>query len=473
MRMRIITLILLFALNTLPASAQDRQLPVDQTQIQLSFAPVVKRVAPAVVNIHTERVVKRRVRSPFAGDPFFAPFFNDRLFGGRMRERVENTLGSGVIVSSDGLVVTNAHVIGDSDQIEVQLNDGRQYTAELALKDDPSDIALLRIKADEDLPFVPLEPSEDLAVGDLVIAIGNPFGVGQTVTSGIVSATARAASNINDFNFFIQTDAAINPGNSGGPLLSLRGGVVGINTAIFSRSGGSLGIGFSVPSEMVAAVIAAEKSGQVSSYGVIRPWFGATGQDLTPDLAQSFNLKRAQGVVLTHIHPKGPAADAGLKIGDIVLSINGRPIKESGELKFRLSTIPLGQSFDLQAIRDGQKREFKVKAVAPVEDPARDETTLEGAHIFNGVRVLNVSPAVEVEFGLVNQDEGVVISGMTARSPASRLGVLEGDGIIAINGKEIKNVKHLAKVLKSQEHTRNWEITLRRNGQDRRILFRG
>jgi len=259
------------------AFAQERITPNSRDQLVLSYSSVVKKVSPAVVNIYTKRVVTRSY-SPFGGDPFFEQFFGNSFgMGGLNRQQVESSLGSGVIVDAGGVVVTNAHVIKGAQEISVVLNDGREFDAELAIKDDRSDLAVLRMKTKgEDLPFATLKPSENLEVGDIVIAVGNPFGVGQTVTSGIISALARSSLNINDFNFFIQTDAAINPGNSGGPLVSMDGGVIGINTAIYSRSGGSLGIGFAIPSEMVQTVIAAEKTGQ-RNISVARPWIGASG----------------------------------------------------------------------------------------------------------------------------------------------------------------------------------------------------
>jgi serine protease Do len=274
--------------------------PDSRAAIQMSFAPVVKKVAPAVVNIYTKRVVTQRL-SPFMDDPFFRQFFGNAFQlnrGGVTRDRVENALGSGVIASADGLVVTNAHVIKGADEIQVVLPDGREFDAHVTLTDAPSDLALLRISAPgEKLPFVTLKPSENMEVGDLVLAIGNPFGVGQTVTSGIISALARSSLNIENFNFFIQTDAAINPGNSGGPLVAMDGSVIGINTAIFSQSGGSLGIGFAIPSEMVATVVAAEKNGQAGDGGVVRAWLGVTTQAVTPEIAESLGFKTPHGIM--------------------------------------------------------------------------------------------------------------------------------------------------------------------------------
>jgi len=266
-----------------PALAENPKIvPAGRNQVNLSFAPLVKQVAPAVVNIYTKRTVTRSAH-PFINDPFFQQFFGGNLApdlgGGLTRKQVEGALGSGVIIDADGIVVTNAHVIRGADEISIVLSDGREFPATLSLKDDHSDLAILRVDTDgEKLPAARLRSSEDMEVGDLVLAVGNPFGVGQTVTSGIVSALSRSSLNISDYNFFIQTDAAVNPGNSGGPLVAMDGGVVGINTAIYSQSGGSLGIGFAIPSEMVQTVVAAEANGQGGERGVLRP---VAGCDIT------------------------------------------------------------------------------------------------------------------------------------------------------------------------------------------------
>ena len=290
------------------AYTQSRQVPSDRTQVQLSYSPLVKQVAPSVVNIYTKRVVTRNV-SPFGGDPFFEQFFGGG-FSGLNQRQVESSLGTGLIVGSEGVLVTNAHVVKGAQEISVVLQDGREFDAKVSLSDDKTDLAILRVDAEgERLPTATLKPSENLEVGDIVLAIGNPFGVGQTVTSGIVSALARSSLDINDFNFFIQTDAAINPGNSGGPLVAMDGSVIGLNTAIYSRSGGSLGIGFAIPSEMVQQVIAAEKSGATNA-SALRPWIGVSGQSVTRDIASSLGLSKPRGVLVAQMHKESPARKA-------------------------------------------------------------------------------------------------------------------------------------------------------------------
>lgn len=457
-----------------PALADVREVPQSKQQIQLSYAPLVKQTAPAVVNIYTKRTVARAV-SPFFNDPFFSQLFGGGNFGGRMRKQVESALGSGVILESDGLVVTNSHVINDAEEITVVLADGREFDAELSLKDEASDLALLRIDTKgEALPAVKLKPSETLEVGDLVLAIGNPFGVGQTVTSGIVSAQGRSSLNINDFNFFIQTDAAINPGNSGGALVALDGGVVGINTAIYSRSGGSMGLGFAIPSEMVASVVAAEKAGQTSKAGIVRPWLGGGFQNLTSDIAGSLGLDRPHGSLITAIHPASPMQKAGLKVGDVITSVNGNIIQDSGELKFRMATVPLGQDADFEVIRPDQgsadqRLSVKVRAMQPPDDPPRNEAILTGSHIFNGISVGNMNPAVAVELGLVNEEEGVVVLSVPKRGRAVRV-ISPGDILLRINGQDIKQVQDVEKAMLLGKGS--LDLTMKSNGRVQRIVLR-
>ncbi len=462
----------------MPAFAQSQSVvPQSREDIRLSFAPVVKQVAPAVVNIYVQRRVQQRVASPFMGDPFFERFFGrdffERGLGGGMREQIRNSLGSGFIIDEDGLIVTNAHVIDRSDEIIVQLSDGRQYDAQISLIDEPSDIALLRIapRGDEVLPSLSIAPSESLEVGDIVLAIGNPFGVGQTVTSGIVSALSRAASDINDFNFFIQTDAAINPGNSGGPLVSLDGSVVGVNTAIFSRDGGSMGIGFAVPSEMVASVIAADKAGQTNARGIVRPWIGMEGQSVTQDVADSLDLDAVRGVIISKIHPKGPAKDAGLEQGDIIMAINGRDIRSAESLKFRFATLAIGEVIRLSYLRDGKLRETSFKAIAPIEEPKRNTTLLTGRNPLAGLSVVNVSPAIEEELSLKHQEEGVVVFETREEPRRYSIALRKGDGIMAVNGEAVVSVDHLVKLLKRFDGEGRWTLTIQRDGRTQRILL--
>lgn len=448
--------------------AQDT-VPTSQAQVQLSFAPVVKKVSPAVVNIYTKRVVTQ-MANPFINDPFFAPFFGHQQGLGIPRQRLESSLGSGVIVEPDGLVVTNAHVVKNSQETTLILSDGREYDAKIALIDEASDIALLRIDAKgEKLPYATFQSSETLEVGDLVIAIGNPFGVGQTVTSGIVSALARSSLNVSDFNFFIQTDAAINPGNSGGPLVSMAGEIVGINSAIYSKDGGSLGIGFAIPSEMVTTIIAAEKAGQVDpTHGVKRPWVGVSVQDVTPDIANSLGLERPLGALISGLHESSPAREAGLEPGDVVTAVDGKAVRDAAELKFRLGMVPLGQSAKLEYVRKGEKLSTDMKTILPPDKPDRDTTVLKGNHPLSGLTVENLNPAAAYDLG-IREDKGVVIKKLARNSQISNV-VRPGDIILGVNDQSVKTVAELVEVLKKPY--RGWQIFLSNNGQQRQIVIR-
>lgn len=453
------------------AFAQDRIVPETPEQVTMSFAPVVKKTSPAVVNIYTKRVVEQRL-SPFMADPMFERFFGDLGARGLSRQQVESSLGSGVIVEGNGLIVTNAHVVKDAQEIMVVLADRREFDAKVSLIDEKSDLAILRVDTKgELLPSATLKPSEQMQVGDIVIAIGNPFGVGQTVTSGIVSALARSTLNINDFNFFIQTDAAINPGNSGGPLVAIDGGVVGINSAIYSRSGGSLGIGFAIPSEMVATVIAAEKSGNHAK-GVTRTWVGFNGQQVTADIADSLGLNRPTGVLITSIHPESPLLKEGMEVGDVVSKINGKEVHDTAELKFRLATLPIGDEAKLEVLRKGKAIDFTVKAIAPPDSPARDALTINGNNPLSGASVANINPAVGVELNLPGDAKGVVVTDVSNDRTASRL-LQPGDIITAINGTDISSVKTLRAALDTAEKKQgSFALVIDRGGQKTQIVIR-
>ncbi|MCC6598649.1 MAG: Do family serine endopeptidase [Alphaproteobacteria bacterium] len=460
-----------FVFRAAPAGAQGRELPQSKTQIQLSFAPLVKMTAPAVVNIYTKRTVSKSIRNPFMGDPFFAPFFRQDLFRGQMRQQIESALGSGTIVDPAGLVVTNAHVVRDAEEITVVLADGREFDATLALRDDASDLALLRVEPGvEKLPFVRLTPSETLEVGDLVLAIGNPFGMGQTVTSGIISAQGRSSLDINDYSFFIQTDAAINPGNSGGPLVALDGGVVGINTAIYSRSGGSLGIGFAIPSEMVASVIAAEKAGLSGASGITRPWLGVSAQNITPDIGDSLGLKSPHGALITTLHEASPFKKAGIRVGDVITSIEGRVIRDAAEMKFRMAMVPLGKTAKVEILRQKKPETLEVKAIMPPDDPPRNQKLLGGNHLLSGATIANLNPAVATQLGIEDSQEGVVVLDIERNAPAVAL-VSVGSRLLEINGQTVNTVGDVEKALKASAG-RGIALVTETAGRIRKIILR-
>lgn len=470
-----ITFILFLTALSVSSARAESQIPRSTEQIKLSFSPVVKKAAPSVVNIYTSRIVQGR-RHPFANDPFFGPFFRDFGMGSGISRRIENSLGSGFIARPNGLIVTNAHVIENADEISVILQDGREFDAEISLVDKGSDIALIQIVApnrrDMNLPYLSFHPSDALEVGDLVLAIGNPFGVGQSVTSGIISALARSTTDINDFNFFIQTDAAINPGNSGGPLVNLHGNVVGLNTAIYSRDGGSSGIGFAIPSEMVEAVLHAHDAGQRGENGLLRPWSGFTGQDITADIASSLGLDRPSGVIVKSVQSDSPASKAGLRQGDLITAINGRKIVNNAELNFRLATLKPDTNIRLDIMRQDRAEYVNFKLITPPEIPARELKRLSGQHPLNGVEIVNISPAVAHEIGLPDMStKGVIITEVARGSVASRLGFGRGDIIREINGRGFETTKELAQFL-TQTSARGWSLKIERNGRIRSVYFR-
>jgi serine protease Do len=431
------------------AIATEREIPASHQQLMLSYAPLVKKAAPAVVNIYTNRKIKEI--SPLMGDPFFRQFFGGNL----VREREVSSLGSGVIVDSAGLVMTNNHVVKNSDEIKVVLSDRREYEAEIILADPTTDLALLKLKnVTGELPKLELADSDGIEVGDIVLAIGNPFGVGQTVTSGIVSALARTTVGITDYQFFIQTDAAINPGNSGGALLDMNGKLLGINTAIYSRTGSSNGIGFAIPSNMVATVLHNQKGGKV-----VRPWFGAALQPVTQDVADSIGLDTPRGALVKDTYPGSPAARAGLKKGDVILAFDGKETPDAQSLKFRIATSPLHHEATLNILRNGKRESLSLSLEAPPETPARDLTRIEGRSPLSGAVVANLSPALASEIGF-HEYSGVVILKIVPQSKAGIIGFAQQDIILAVNNQKIASVNQLKTAL--SKPVRNWIISFKR-----------
>jgi len=445
-------------------AAADDAVPQSKAQIALTFAPLVKQAAPAVVNIYTKTVIKERPLSPFFDDPFFQQFFGGQALP---RERVQSSLGSGVIVRPDGLIVTNNHVIAGADEIRVVLHDGREFPARVIAADDKFDIGILKIDPKgEKLPTLELKDSDEINVGDLVLAIGDPFGVGQTVTMGIISALARTNVGIGDYGYYIQTDAAINPGNSGGALISTDGKLVGINTAIYSKSGGNIGIGFAIPSNMVARVLDAEASGGK----LVQPWIGVSGEAVTADIATSMGLPHPGGVVVKQIYPNGPADHAGIKPGDVIIGINGRDVADPGGLRFRLATLKVGASAKVEYVRRGQQQDAPVDLIAAPEQPPRQETVLKGKQPLVGAVIANLSPAVSDELG-IGDWQGVVILKLQRGSFADqRLGLEPGDILIKINGDAVGSVDDVVAALAKPTDT--WALTVSRNGQVKTIEVR-
>jgi Do/DeqQ family serine protease len=444
------------------AVAQDKTLPQSRTEMQLSFAPLVKQTAGAVVNVYAERVVQRL--NPFAGDPFFEQFFGQRMPN---RSEKQSSLGSGVIVSHNGLVVTNNHVIQGADDIKIALADGREFPCEVLLKDESIDLAVLKIKAKEEFPVLPIGNSDVVDVGDLVLAIGNPFGVGQTVTSGIVSGLARNQVTTGDVGFFIQTDASINPGNSGGALMNMNGQLIGINTAIFSRGGGSNGIGFAIPANLVKVFLAAAEAGKKSFE---RPYVGATFQPVTSEVAEALGLKAARGALVVGVAEGGPADKAGLKPGEVITAVNGIAVEHPDALWYRLTTAGLGNTATLSIQQNGGERQISMALNSAPETVPRDEKLVEGRNPFAGLRVANLSPKLAVEVNLPADKTGVVVTEAVRGSPAARLGFQPGDIMIAINGDPVPSTKALLKIIDGNPSV--WRVEIERGGQRIRQFFR-
>ena len=458
-----------------------RAAPQDMNEVRLSFAPVAREAAPAVVNVYASRLVQRQARSPMMNDPFFRRFFGDdgQDFGGRPNmppERMQSALGSGVIVSADGVVVTNNHVIEGADEVRVALTDRREYEAEIVLRDPRTDLAVLRVEgSDAPLPFLALGDPDALEVGDLVLAIGNPFGIGQTVTSGIISALARSSVGISDFQSFIQTDAAINPGNSGGALVDMAGRLIGINTAIYSRSGGSNGIGFAIPTDLVRAVV----EGAVEGGTLRRPYLGAQFQAVTPDLADAMGLQRPEGALVAELRSGMAAERAGLEPGDIVVAVNGAPIVDAGSLDYRLATLRIGETAKVEFLRGTERFTSDVSLEAAPERPAREERLLSGDHPFDGLTVVNLSPAVAEELSIPEASEGdVVVTSVAPDSVGARIGIRRGDVLVAVNGERILDTEDAARF--DQVGRDGWVLALERGGRlvqtriggQRRRMFR-
>jgi Do/DeqQ family serine protease len=458
MRSPILSIALAAALiSATGALAQERSVPDSRAQVQLSFAAVVKQASPAVVNVYGARVERRAQH--LGMDDFMRRFFGDGG-PGMPQDRVQRSLGSGVIVDPAGFVVTNHHVIEGMTEVKVALADRREFEAEIVLRDPRTDLAVLRLKGQPKVHALELGDSEALEVGDLVLAIGNPFGVGQTVTQGIVSALARTQVGVTDYQFFIQTDAAINPGNSGGALVDVNGKVVGINTAIFSRSGGSHGIGFAIPSSMVRSVVASARDG---SRTVRRPWLGARLQNVTPEIAETMGMERPTGVLVAATMDRSPAADAGLKRGDVILSVDGQEVDNPEAFGYRFSLKGISGETNLTIMRAGARNTVPVRLSTPPETRPREPTKIRSRSPLAGATLVNSSPAVADELQLDISGDGAVIWEIDNGSLAQRVGFQKGDMVMAINGDRTSSSREVEKIVRAGAQV--WEITISRGGR--------
>jgi len=446
-----LSVLALLVLALLPLFANAQRLPQSQTEIDLTFAPLVREASPAVVNVFTERMVSNRV------SPMEQMFFGNAI----PKQRRQNSLGSGVIVGTDGVIVTNNHVIEGADTYRVVLSDRREYPAELVLADERTDLAVLKIDTEGAvLPVLPYADTRAAQVGDLVLAIGNPFGVGQTVTSGIISATARTDVGISDYAFFLQTDAAVNPGNSGGALVNTKGELVGVNTAIFSRSGGSNGIGFAIPAEMVKRVVDAA----MNEGTFVRPWLGLAAQSVSYDIAKAQGLDRPVGVMVTEVYDDGPADEAGLRRGDLVTAIDGREVFDEKGLKFLAAVRSPGEEAALTVLRGGKTQNIGVIVAPPPGASEADVVLLEGRTAFSGARVVELSPRLAEENGLdpFQKGSGIYVYSVMRRSIARNF-FRPGDIVRSVNGVQTKTVDELKSAL--DEGASSWDIEIERNGR--------
>lgn len=418
------------------------RVPAQIQETSKAFSEIVGAVSPAVVNISSTKTVRKQ-QAPFDELFDFLHPFPD----GRSKRWKEQSLGSGVIVTSDGYIVTNNHVIEKADDVRVIFVDKRSYRAKIVGSDPKTDIAIIKIETNN-LPVLPWGDSDGLQVGEFVLAIGNPFGLSNTVTMGIISAIGRTDVGIADYENFIQTDAAINPGNSGGPLVNMKGEIIGINTAIFSKTGGYQGIGFAVPSNMVKGVI-----DQLIKKGkVVRGWMGVTIQELTPEIAQKFGMKTADGVLITDIAKGGPAHNAGLMRGDVILEFDGKTIKDASLLRNMVAQSEINKQIKLKIFRQGQEmslvvtvKELPSDGVQMIPSSYSGEDINTGSNALSGITVMDINPATAKQLRIEGDEKGVVIVKIQPGSLAEESGIRKGDVIQEIDRQRVNNLNDFNK----------------------------
>jgi len=439
-----------FGMATLlcPISATDARITPVQTSVPASFSQLVKKARPSVVYISTVKVMKgmRGFHHPFGGpsdpnDPF-REFF-DQFFGGQgPRNFKQRSLGSGIIINKEGYILTNNHVVEQSDEIRVTLANEKEFSATIVGRDPKTDLALIRIETDEPLEPLPLGDSDNLDVGDWVVAIGNPFGLGNTVTAGIVSYKSRNIG-AGPYDDFIQTDAAINPGNSGGPLLNTAGKVIGINSAIFSQSGGSVGIGFAIPINMVKDLLPQLRKGKV-----VRGWLGVMIQKITPELKETLNLKDDKGALVADVSPDSPAHKAGIKRGDVIVSFDGQKVDEMKDLPYIVGSTPVDKDVTVKVIRKGKKKSFKIKVGELKEEGEPEEAEEQETNL--GMIVEELTPQLARKLGLT-ETSGLVVAQVQRDSSAAAARLRPGDLILEVDQVEITDLKEFYRIVRGFE----------------------
>ncbi len=467
---------LLFVLLLAGQGSAIARSTIDDENIELlaktskAIAEIVKEAMPAVVFVQVEKTVEQRI-APFGPDPFGMfndPFFQ-HFFGPQFRQRPrkfkQRGQGSGFIISPDGYILTNNHVVGEADTISVKLADGRKFKAKVIGKDPQSDVAVIKINANN-LPVLPLGNSDNIQVGEWVIAIGNPFGLTQTVTVGVVSAKGRSRLGITDYEDYIQTDAAINPGNSGGPLINIHGEAIGINSAIFSRSGGYMGIGFAIPINMAKAV----KDQLIKNGKVIRGWLGVIIQELDEDLAKSFGLSKKEGVLIAEVAENSPAKKAGLKSGDIILKMNGQKVYDIGELRNKIALTPPGTKVTFDILREGKHKTVTVT----IEEKPGTATVAASRHgVLKqlGIVVQDLSADLAQQFGY-REGQGVLVAEVEPGSLAASAGIRPGQLIEEVNRVKVHSVKEFLKALSRSEKTKRVLLKIRDGDISRYVALR-
>jgi serine protease Do len=438
-----------------PAVIVDSKPISRDAKLSTSFAPIIKKVSPSVVKVVVTGAAENTGTENMQGledNPFFRHFFGGQMPNRKFQAPKQQGLGSGVIVTADGYVLTNNHVVDHASDVKVFLQDGTEYTAKVVGTDPKTDLAVIKINA-KDLPAIPMAESDQVEVGDTVLAIGNPFGIGQTVTSGIVSATGRSALGL-DYEDFIQTDAAINPGNSGGALVDAEGRLVGINTAILSRSGGNQGIGFAIPSTLARDVM----ESLIADGKVVRGYMGVLIQDLTPAIAKKFNANAKSGALVGDVTPKSPAAKAGLESGDVIVELGGHPVRDSHTLRLQVARIKPGESVDLKVLRDGAEKAFTVKVgeLPNTDKLAKNDRDQAGDDngTLNGVAVADLDRQSRHELQVPNNVQGALVTDVDQSSAAAEAGLTSGDVILEINRQKVNSAQDAIQLTeKAQDKT--------------------